>query len=63
MFLFAGFGKVTGINMHVEAFNHLGLPQWFRVVTGIVELAGAARIHPVNRIGGPVKILQQRSAA
>jgi len=42
MFLFAGFGKVTGIKMHVEAFNHLRLPQWFRFVTGIVELAGAA---------------------
>lgn len=42
LFLFAGFGKVTGNQLHVEAFNHLRLPQWFRVVTGIVELAGAA---------------------
>ncbi|MCM3790817.1 DoxX family protein [Domibacillus indicus] len=41
MFLMAGFGKITGSKMHVEAFNHWGLPQWFRSVTGIVELAGA----------------------
>jgi putative oxidoreductase len=41
MFLMAGFGKVTGSKMHVEAFTHWRLPQWFRIVTGIVELAGA----------------------
>lgn len=41
MFLMAGFGKVTGSKMHVEAFAHWRLPQWFRVVTGLVELAGA----------------------
>jgi putative oxidoreductase len=41
MFLVAGFGKVTGSKMHVEAFTHWRLSQWFRVVTGLVELAGA----------------------
>lgn len=41
MFLIAGFGKVTGSKMHVEGFKQWGLPQWFRVVTGIVELLGA----------------------
>lgn len=41
LFLMAGFGKVTGSKMHVEGFKHWGLPQWFRIVTGIVELAGA----------------------
>ncbi|MEC0204683.1 DoxX family protein [Paenibacillus lautus] len=44
MFLMAGFGKVTGSKMHVEGFKHWGLPQWFRIVTGIVELAGAVLI-------------------
>lgn len=29
MFLMAGFGKVTGSKMHVEAFKNWGLPQWF----------------------------------
>ncbi|WP_025785291.1 DoxX family protein [Sporosarcina sp. D27] len=42
LFLFAGFGKVTGSQMHIENFNTWGLPQWFRVVTGIIEVAGAA---------------------
>ncbi|MBS4192441.1 DoxX family protein [Bacillus sp. FJAT-49705] len=41
MFLTAGFGKVTGSKMHREVFVHYRLPQWFRVVTGLVELAGA----------------------
>lgn len=41
MFLMAGVGKVTGSNMHVEGFKHWRLPQWFRIVTGIVELTGA----------------------
>ena len=41
LFLMAGFGKVTGSKMHVEAFTHWRLPQWFRVVTGVVELTGA----------------------
>jgi putative oxidoreductase len=44
MFLMAGFGKVTGSKMHVEGFEHWKLPQWFRVVTGIVELVGAAAL-------------------
>ncbi|RFU68549.1 DoxX family protein [Bacillus sp. V59.32b] len=42
MFLAAGMGKVFGSKMHKEGFEHWRLPQWFRVVTGIVELAGAA---------------------
>jgi putative oxidoreductase len=43
-FLMAGLGKVTGSKMHVEGFNHWRLPQWFRVVTGIVEFVGAAAL-------------------
>lgn len=44
MFLMAGFGKVTGSKMHVEGFKQWRLPQWFRVVTGIVEIIGAAAL-------------------
>ncbi|WP_313641967.1 DoxX family protein [Paenibacillus sp.] len=43
-FLMAGLGKVTGSKMHVEGFKHWGLPQWFRVVTGLVELVAAAAL-------------------
>ncbi|MDQ8738118.1 DoxX family protein [Paenibacillus sp. LHD-38] len=42
MFLMAGIGKISGAKMHVEGFNKWRLPQWFRVVTGIVEFVGAA---------------------
>lgn len=41
-FLFSGLGKIGGMAMQVEVFRHLHLPQWFRVVTGIVQLAGVA---------------------
>ncbi|OCT12165.1 hypothetical protein A8709_30430 [Paenibacillus pectinilyticus] len=42
MFLMAGLGKISGSKMHVEGFKHWRLPQWFRVVTGIIEFVGAA---------------------
>lgn len=44
MFLMAGFGKVTGSKMHVEGFKKWGYPQWFRIVTGIIELVGAVAL-------------------
>lgn len=43
-FLMAGLGKISGSKMHVEGFKHWGLPQWFRVVTGVVEVVGAAAL-------------------
>lgn len=39
-FLMFGWMKFTSPQM-VEGFNHFGLPQWFRVVTGIVEVLAA----------------------
>jgi putative oxidoreductase len=42
IFLFAGGSKLGGAKQQVEAFRHLGLPQWFRVVTGLVQYIGAA---------------------
>jgi putative oxidoreductase len=41
-FLMGGGMKIAGSKMHVESFQHLRLPQWFRVVTGLVEFVGAA---------------------
>jgi uncharacterized membrane protein YphA (DoxX/SURF4 family) len=40
IFLISGVGKVFGLQMHVNNFNHLRLPQWFRVVTGMVQIIG-----------------------
>ena len=44
MFLIGGLGKIAGSKMHVEHFTHWRLPQWFRVVTGIVEFVAAAAL-------------------
>lgn len=42
VFLMTGFMKISGNKQQVETFKHLNLPQWFRVVTGLVQLVGAA---------------------
>ena len=41
IFIMAGFGKITGSKMHIEGFKKWGYPQWFRVVTGVIELVAA----------------------
>lgn len=41
-FLMAGLGKVMGSQMHKEGFTKWRLPQWFRIVTGLVEVVAAA---------------------
>ncbi|WP_274649604.1 DoxX family protein [Paenibacillus humicola] len=43
-FLFAGSSKLAGVKHQVESFAHLGLPQWFRVVTGLVQYIGVAAL-------------------
>lgn len=40
-FLLFGVTKFISKQM-VEGFEHFGLPQWLRVVTGILEILGAA---------------------
>lgn len=48
-FLAAGGAKLAGVPMMVETFDQIGLGQWFRVVTGLVEIAGAiALLVPVT---------------
>jgi putative oxidoreductase len=44
MFLMAGIGKLAGSKMHVDNFDHWKLPQWFRAVTGFVEILGAVAL-------------------
>ena len=44
MFLMASFGKLTGSKTSIEEFKTLRLPQWFRVVTGVVEFVSAAAL-------------------
>ena len=40
-FLVAGFAKLSGQPMMVETFDEVGLGQWFRYVTGGIEVASA----------------------
>ena len=39
-FLAAGIMKLIGLQMMVEIFDHIGFGQWFRYVTGTVEIIG-----------------------
>lgn len=43
-FLGGGVTKLIGQKMHVDNFVRWRLPQWFRIVTGLVEIAGAAAL-------------------
>ncbi|MBJ6364079.1 DoxX family protein [Paenibacillus sp. GCM10012307] len=41
-FLISGAGKIYGLPSHIHNFERLQLPQWLRVVTGMVQLIGSA---------------------
>lgn len=41
-FLGAGASKLAGVPMMIDLFDRIGVGQWFRVVTGLVEVGGAA---------------------
>jgi hypothetical protein len=43
-YVFSGVAKIAGVNYWADMFEHLKLPQWFRVVTGFVQLIGAAAL-------------------
>ncbi len=40
-FLSAGFFKLTGAEQMVQTFDAVGVGQWFRYVTGVIEISGA----------------------
>jgi putative oxidoreductase len=40
-FLAAGLAKLAGVQMLVDEFDLIGFGQWFRYVTGIIEISGA----------------------
>ncbi len=42
LFLFAGGAKLAGLPAMVEVFERVGFGQWFRYLTGLLELSGAA---------------------
>ncbi|WP_245799227.1 DoxX family protein [Virgibacillus siamensis] len=42
LFLSLGIQKIMGHELQVDIFKNLKFPQWFRVVTGWVQLVGVA---------------------
>jgi uncharacterized membrane protein YphA (DoxX/SURF4 family) len=40
-FFAAGAAKLSGMPIMVQLFDQIGLGQWFRVLTAVVEIAGA----------------------
>ena len=41
-FVAAGFAKLSGVEMMVQTFDAVGVGQWLRYLTGVIEIAGAA---------------------
>jgi len=41
MFLLAGTLKLAGVEMEVQLFATIGIGQWFRYFTGLLEITGA----------------------
>ena len=58
LFLFAAVMKLSGQPMMVEEFNTIGLGQWFRLLTGALEAAGAiALLLPSVSVFGAILLL------
>ena len=58
LFAFAAYLKLTGSAMEVDVFEKVGLGQWFRYVTGLIELGGAlAVLWPPFSVAGAAALL------
>ena len=58
LFAFAGFMKLSGQPMMVQEFGVVGLGDWFRIFTGLVEIVGAAAVlYPVTTAWGALLLL------
>jgi hypothetical protein len=54
VFFAAGMAKLVGVPFEVQSFAQIGLGQWFRIVTSLVQIVGAfALVYPgLAAIGG-----------
>jgi putative oxidoreductase len=58
MFLMAGGSKLAGVPAMVSLFDQIGVGQWFRNVTGIIELtAGIALLVPSAAVFGAMLLI------
>ena len=64
LFLFAGVMKLSGQPMMVEEFDTVGLGQWFRSFTGILEVVGAVAtlVPAVSALGAVLLLLVDAGA-
>jgi putative oxidoreductase len=53
-FFAAGAAKLADVPFMIQIFDQIGVGQWFRIVTGVVEIVGAlALVYPgIAAIGG-----------
>jgi uncharacterized membrane protein YphA (DoxX/SURF4 family) len=55
LFVFIGYGKFENRGMWVQIFEQIGLGQWFRIFTGVVQVTGGMlMIPPRTRTAGAV---------
>ena len=58
MFVMAGGSKLAGVPAMVSLFDQVGVGQWFRYVTGVVELtAGIALLVPSAAVFGAMLLI------
>jgi len=46
LFIFIGYGKFESRGMWVQIFEQIGLGQWFRIFTGVVQVTGGVLMIP-----------------
>ena len=56
-FVLAGTLKLIGIPMMVDVFDHVGLGQWFRYATGVIEVGGAILLLSPRFVGPAALVL------
>src|SRR5712672_3775093 len=64
MFLMAGGSKLAGVPAMVSLFDALGLGQWFRYVTGVIEVtSGIALLVPSAAVFGALLLIPTMAGA
>ena len=56
-FLGAGFAKLSGQDMMIATYDAIGVGQWFRYVTGVIEVGGAIALWVKGFTGWAAAIL------
>ncbi|MFT8670340.1 DoxX family protein [Acetobacter orientalis] len=64
IFLAAASAKIAGVSIMVDTFQRIGVGQWFRYLTAIVEIVGAiALLAPAFTVIGAILLAATMAAA